>query len=84
MRCFWKYRNSQRTNQNVQHYNSSSGRLLLGLVPKIFFLVWEKDRGVEVRRKEEIHATFFSSSLESGEGMTHLPLRLGVETNLNS
>ena len=61
MRCFWKHRNSQRMNQNVQDDYSSSGRLLLDLVPKNFFLVWEKDRGVEVRRKEDIHATFSSS-----------------------
>lgn len=84
MRCFWKYRNSQRMNQNVQDYYSSSGRLPLELVPKNFFLVWEKDRGVEVRRKEDIHATFFSSSLDSGERMVYLPLRLGLETNRNS
>lgn len=64
MRCFWKRRYSQRMNQNVQDYYASSGRLLLDLVPKNFFLVLEKDRGVEVRRKDDIHATFFSSSLE--------------------
>lgn len=78
MRCFWKYRNSQRMNR------ATGPHQLLDLVPKNFFLVWETDRGVEVRRKEGIYATFYSSSVESGERMVYLPLRLGLETNHNS
>lgn len=84
MRCFCKYRNSQRVNQPVQDDSSSSGRPLLHLIPKNFCLVWEKDRGVGVRRKDDIHAAVFSSSLESGERRVHLPLGLGSETSRSS
>lgn len=37
-----------------------------------------------MRRKDDIHAAVFSSSLESGESLAHLPLGLGSETSGNS
>lgn len=46
VRCFCRYRNSQRVNQPVQDDSSSSGRALLHLIPENFCLVWEKgERG---------------------------------------
>lgn len=79
MRSLWKCETVKGINQNIQDCYSKV--LLVPLAPRNAFLAWEKAAGVEVRSKDDSHGIFPLFSLERGQRMAQIPLRLDLESS---